>query len=85
MAPPAPPGTTGLDSTWKYVMRMSKPGGRGAIIPPDFGTSVNPISIGGGGNYTHNILYYSSSRIFRSSYGPVTEAGFSSESFLHGR
>ena len=58
--------------------------GGGAIIPPDFGTSVNPISIRGA-DYAHNIMYYSPSRIFRSSYVPATEAGFSSESFLHGR
>ena len=55
-------------------------GGQGDDHPPslpDFGTSVNPISIRGA-DYARKI-------IFRSSYGPVTEAGFSSESFLHGR
>ena len=37
------------------------------------------------GYYAHNTMYYPPSRIFRYPYGPVTEAGFSSESFLHGR
>ena len=61
-------------------------GAGGRSSPPDFGTSINLyISIRGGADYARNIMYYSPSRIFRSSYGPVTEAGFSSESFLHGR
>ena len=87
MAPPAPPGTTGLDSTWKYVMRLSKPGGRagGRSSPQILVHRLTLSQPGVGGNYTHNIVYYSPSHIFRSSYGPVTEAGFSSESFLHGR
>ena len=46
------------DSTWKYAMRLSKPGGRGAIILPDFGTSVNPYISIRGADYARNITYY---------------------------
>ena len=44
------------DSTWKYAMRLSKPGGRGAIILPDFGTSVNPYISIRGADYARNIM-----------------------------
>ena len=62
-------------------------GGQGGDHPPQI--LVHRLTFisqsGGGADYARNIMYYSPSRIFRSSYGPVTEAGFSSESFLHGR
>ena len=57
-------------SNWCYKYRGVVPGGAGgAMAPPDFGRSVNPISTRGDRLCPPN--YYWHPRIFRPSDGPV--------------